>query len=53
MVLYFWYDKFENDEFESDITPGWWSDQPQNNCPERNILAEAREALKNAFLFSG
>ena len=34
-------------------TPGWWSDQPQNNCPEGNILAEAREALKNAFLFSG
>ena len=30
-------------------TPGWWSDQPQNNCPEGNILAEAREALKMLF----
>ena len=36
-----------------ECTPGWWSDQPQNNCPKGNILAEAREALKNAFLFSG
>ena len=34
-------------------TPGWWSYQPQNNCPETNILAEAQDALKNAFLFSG
>ena len=32
-------------------TPGWWSYQPQNNYPETNILAEAQDALKNAFLF--
>ena len=34
-------------------TPGWWSDQPQNNCPERNIVGRGTRSPKNAFLFSG
>ena len=34
-------------------TPSWPSYQIRFFSPERNILAEAQDALKNAFLFSG
>ena len=35
------------------ITPPWPSYQIRFSSPETNILAEAQDALKNAFLFSG
>ena len=39
--------------FNDAHTPTWPSYQIRFFSPERNILAEAQDALKNAFLFSG
>ena len=32
-------------------TPGWWSDQPQNNCPERNIVGRGTRSPKKCFFY--